>query len=249
MKNMKKSIALLLISLLVVFLRGTAFAEPRFVALTQKYEGQNVVEIVGLKDNAKNAGADAFNEAVRSTVGRFYEDFTRRGAEEGEWVEITSYPIESKNYLQVVTRYIEYPNYGSDGDIASFVYDKRKKSLVKLADVLKQYGLDDEKLTEKAAKWFENYREGDESVMDAEASGFYIWESRDSNASDTLILLRVSINDPDTTPWTYFYSYSPKSDAENWAKNPLEKMRPKNLFSRYNVVEMTPPLRVNQDKF
>jgi hypothetical protein len=246
---MKKSIVLSLMSLMVLFLCGVSFAAPRFAALTQKYEGQNVVEIVGLQDDEKNAGVKTFNEAVRSTAGKFYENFRKRGALDGEWVEITSYPIESKNYLQVVTRYVEYPSYGSDGNIMSAVYDKKKNDVVTLADVLKQYGLDDKKLTEKAAKLYENFRERNEKVTEARASAFYIWESDDSKISDTLIILQVTIDDPDTSEWTYFYAYSPQAEAGGWAHGLFERMRPDFLFSGYNVVKMAPPLRVNQKEF
>jgi hypothetical protein len=253
--DMKKSIVslhtlALSCALAAVFLTfGTASAAPRFVALTQKYEGHNVVEIVGLADDAENPGVDAFNAAVRSTVGKFYDDFVNRGAEDGEWVEITSYPMDGKKYTQVVTRYVEYPNYGSDGNITSAVYDKGKKNLITLADVLRQHGLDDKKLTEKAKKFYENFRERNERVTEAHAAALYIWESSDSDASDTVIILRVTIDDPDASEWTYFYSYSPAAEAQNWAHGLFEPMRPRALFSRYSVAPMNPPLRAGQLEF
>ncbi|GHV39193.1 hypothetical protein FACS1894187_18890 [Synergistales bacterium] len=254
MKNMKKIVLFAVILLFAA--AAVASAAPCIVARTQKYDGADIdnggsaIEILGLKDDEKNAGADAFNKAVRSSVGKFYDDFLKGKEEypdEPDWVVIRSYPFSGKNYLQVVTHYASYPNYGSDGNVASFVYDKKKKSLVTLAGVMKQYGIDGKELTRLVAKWYDDgYKEDKERVARAEPAGLYIWESKDSDASDVMIIVYVTIDVPGADEWTYLYTYSPRGDAEGWSKNPLQRLEPDRLFSPASVVKMNPPLLINK---
>ena len=253
---MKKIIAVLLSLLLVSLLTGLSAAEPKIAVLTQKYDGMNIkngdsaVEILGLKDGAKNQGADSFNKAVQATVGKFYDDFAEAKIDypySPDWIVIRSYPFTGKKYLQVITHYVTYPNYGSDGNIASFVYDKNKKNLVTAANVMKQYGLDETELTRRVKKWYDDgYKEGKESVTEVKPAGVYIWESSDSDASVPKLILYVTVDNPDADEWTYLYTYEPEGDKQEWSRNPLEKMDIDYLFPPHTVDRMNPPLLVNK---
>jgi hypothetical protein len=260
---MIKKIVFRAIPLIFLLFASRAFAEPRIAAQVQTYEGPSIkngdgaVEILSLKDSAKNAGADAFNKAVRSTVVKFYDDFLAMKKEypEGEdWAVIRSYPFTGKKYLQVVTHYVVYPNYGNDGNIASFVYDRQKKSLVTVSDVMKQYGLDADELTRRVKKWFEKplpegYKEGNESVTGVEAAGVYFVESGDTDTVTPELLLYVTVDVPEAGEWTYLFTYEPDGDETEWPglpQHPLNKMNVNYLFSPGAVDKMNPPLLVNQ---
>ena len=245
---MKRTVVILLAVFAAVAAPFVAEASPRIVAATQKYYAQNIVEILELKDSAKNSEIDAFNNAVRATVGEFYDAYAKQSAEnpgygETYWVEIRSYPFENENFLQVVTSYIEYPAYGTSGEIASFNYDRKNNRFITLADILREYGYTENSLAERVKEWW-TPDEGFHSIADIKAKGFIIFEG--SWGRDVQILLEVELDArPEADTWTYFYSFSLFDDKQE-LRNPLDQMTEDCLFDPISVVMMKPPLRINE---
>ena len=234
---MKKTTLLFLcVYMLLAALPGLADASPSIVAATQKYDARNIVEILELKDSAKNAEVDAFNKAVRATVGKFYDAYAKNSKNpeyrETYWVEIRSYPFTNENFLQVVTSYVELPTYGSSGEIVSFNYDRKRGRFINLSDILKEYGYTEKTLAERVKKWY-TPDEGFHSIAGIKPKGFVIFEG--SWGRDVQILLEVELDArPDADTWVYFYSFSLFDDKQA-LRNPLVQLTEDCLFDPISV--------------
>ncbi len=101
-----------------------------------------IIEIPCFQSDVKSDVVDALNEQILSDLMPIYED----GMEEERWPEIKSYLYSDENYEQVVTTGITYPNYGTDGDIFSYVYSKADQRAVTLSDAIAAAGTTEEEL-------------------------------------------------------------------------------------------------------
>lgn len=189
--------------------------------------GQPALEASG----GKNPEIDMLNNAVRSGIGQGYADFLENHAE-GEIIEIKSYPFTSEDYLQIVTTCVTFPNYGTDGDLYSYNFDKKQNKFLNLQDAMGEFGLDGATLLEKVKSLYEPESET-ESVSAAEAAGFLLQPGEDGPL--TLLLLRVTIDNTEAAEWTYFFVYAPEYDS-------LSKMDSEVLFEPGDLDVMDPPL-------
>ena len=112
---------------------------------------EGIVEIPEFKSDIECAAVDQLNEQIEKDLMPIYE----QGMEDGNWPEIMSYVYSDENYEQVITTGITYPNYGTDGEVFSYVYSKADQSMVTLADAVLSAGTTEEELKQKITEAYE----------------------------------------------------------------------------------------------
>lgn len=137
---MKKHIAILLALLLIgsVCLCGCNAedgAEQVSVTMAkQEYTGDNIIELPRFVGEGE--GVTALNAEIGEKLSYFTDGYEEHSGEETPWYEIKSYPVCDERYAQVVVTAIELPNYGTDGEVYSFNYDKKSGKSITLDDAL-----------------------------------------------------------------------------------------------------------------
>lgn len=89
-----------------------------------------------------NFASIQYNDAMYDLNRRISEDiynvtqcvYQDASQDEVAWEEVKSYPFDGDKYMQIVTTAIVYPNYGTDGYVFSYNYDKVNKKAIKLED-------------------------------------------------------------------------------------------------------------------
>lgn len=113
-------------------------SEVSIVMEEQTYEGDNIVEVPAFAPAEGNSALTKLNgqmAALAADAGDYL------GASSAGWMELRAYPFTSDAYLQVVMTRNHYPNYGSAGEISSFVYNRATGEAVSLATALSQHDL------------------------------------------------------------------------------------------------------------
>jgi hypothetical protein len=201
---------------------------------TQKYEGDNIVEIPYFEyGGAQSAALESINRAYNQGLQQWYTDFTENAAQ-GEFVEIRSYPFTSRDYLQVVTTYCTFPTYGTDGDLESVNYDIANDEWITLDDAMESAGLDNETLSQNVSQLFEPEFEG-QVLEDIRAAGFLIYNDGGAAGEYVQFLLEITTANEDGDPWKAFYSYHPAFDD-------LFRMNGQCLFDPFDPDQADPPL-------
>ena len=210
--------------------------------MTQEYNGKNIAEILMLnydgeqpalkETGGKNPEIDSFNNSIKFGVQQIYNDFTAKNTSGEDWIEIKSYPFTSDKYLQIVTTYIEYPIYGTDGNITSYNFDKKANKFMALSDVMDGLGLTNDSIAQKVKELYVP-ASPTMSVKEVNPTGFLMRQG--TLGLYTEFLLEVTIDDSESGPWIYFYGYSPEL-------NKLEQLNPNCLFDPSDMDQMDPPL-------
>ncbi|MCR5301542.1 MAG: hypothetical protein K6E49_03780 [Lachnospiraceae bacterium] len=124
--------------------------------------------------------------------------------DEVSWHEIKSYPITTEDHVQIATTYITYPNYGTDPDVACFIFDKKKKRAMVMNDVLEMCALNEFALTARVRGLWNP--EGDETLTDLTYRGFII--RRDGSAD---IFYMLDIHNPEAGDYRRIGAYNSKA--------------------------------------
>ncbi len=205
--------------------------------MEQSYDGNNICEIpMILYDgenpqlavyNGHNPEIDSLNNAVKSGVMQMYNNFTPEG-DDGR-IEIRAYPFTSERYLQFVITHVEYPTYGTDGELYSYNFDKQANAFLNLGDVMADMGITTQDVTDAVGQLHQPEYDG-ETVGEVDVAGFLM-------QPDGLVqlLLYVTVEIPGAEPWRYFYCYTPSLKE-------LIHMNAQCLFDPSDMDQMDPPL-------
>jgi hypothetical protein len=209
--------------------------------MTQEYVGNNIAEILMINYNGaqpalaryggRNPEIESFNNAIKFGIQQRYNEFMSK-QQDRDWIEIKSYPFSTAEHLQIVTTAATYPSYGSDGDIASYNFNKKENRFMALADVMKELGLDQHKLVKKVKELYVP-KNPSQSVEKVTATGFLVRSA--PSGPLTQLLLEVVIHNSASEPWKHFFSYTP-------ALNELFKLNADCLFDPNDMDRMDPPL-------
>ncbi len=209
--------------------------------MTQEYVGNNIAEILMINYNGaqpalaryggKNPEIESFNNAIKFGIQQRYNEFMSK-QQDRDWIEIKSYPFSTAEHLQIVTTTANYPSYGSDGDIASYNFNKKENRFMALADVMEELGLDQHKLAKKVKELYVPETPS-QSVEKVTATGFLVRSA--PSGPLTQLLLEVVIHNSASEPWKHFFSYTP-------ALNELFKLNAECLFDPNDMDRMDPPL-------
>ena len=113
----------------------------------QEYIGSNIFEIPRFVGEGKDA--DMLNSQLNQMLAPYISGWPSVRNDETYWYEVRSYPLCGERYRQVAVTAIEYPNYGTDGDVFSVCYDADKNRLLTLDDALSIAGVSRETVEQR----------------------------------------------------------------------------------------------------
>ncbi len=126
----------------------------------QEYVGSNIFEIPRFDGEGKDA--DMLNAQLSEQTAPYLSGWDSIKNDDTFWYEIKSYPICGGRYRQVAVTAIEYPNYGTDGDVFSLCYDAQEHKLLSLDDALLTAGVSRETVEQRVGMLMTGYlSEGD----------------------------------------------------------------------------------------
>ncbi|MDR0944524.1 MAG: hypothetical protein LBM41_08365 [Ruminococcus sp.] len=215
--------AVLALVLAVGTLSVSAFAETKDDGVSlQKEENVGAIDLGSVVELIKFDASRSSNEEVRRQIMMINSDIENsieadaRVADralsdesyEGNF-EIRAYSFETDKYLQYIGTSIEYPTYGRDPYVYSFVYDRANKKYIRLSDALIEDGLTEDGIITDAEKQY--FAADQEYLFGGKVAGFYM-------SGDTRIyLLRMNMINPVADEWITLMAYIPgkyTSDGE-----------------------------------
>ena len=140
----------------------------------QEYPGNNIYEIPRFEGESKEAVE--LNVAIYEQMSPYFTGWESVRNDEVFWYEVKSYPVCGRRYKQVVTTAIEYPNYGTDGDVFSFCYDSKKGRQLTLDDALGQAGVSRETAMQRVGTLMTPYLFEGDLVIEVSFPGFVFIE-------------------------------------------------------------------------
>ncbi len=199
----------------------------------REYNEINVIEIPTFVGSS--AEIPAMNKAIEDTVGVMMDNLQSDGG-----VDIISYPVTSEYYIQVVTRYMSYPTYGTHGSIVTVNYDKDQDKYITLEDMLAILELDELDILSVAASQYVPEFEG-LTISDGEVLGYFIHDA----GADSIIefFIAFTIDNPDAEPWTYLFSFKPID--KNGNTTVLTELDPNMIIDPAMADVLEPPLLAN----
>ncbi len=137
-------------------------------------EGNTVIQIPKFVAEGNNPAVDTLNEEIQKNQGEVYKEW-KDAQDPVRGLEIKSYLFTSEDYVQAVVTQLEFPTYGTHGDVFSYHYDVKEQKVVTLADALAKFNLTEDDVL---AQFQAAYRpESSVGTMDkAEIQGFRILE-------------------------------------------------------------------------
>jgi len=103
------------------------------------YGGDSIIELPAIL-GAENSVIHMINREVEA-VGEAFALFEAPTYDDIYWCEVVAYTITSEPYLNILLTAIEYPTYGTSGDLYGWVYDKQAGNLVSLGQALDLAGV------------------------------------------------------------------------------------------------------------
>jgi hypothetical protein len=180
----------------------------------------------------KNPALEAINLSIRNEL---LDPLNASAGSEDQWMEIRAYPFTSPEYLQVICTMATFPNYGDDGEVFSWVFDREANQWVEPEDVYAAAGLTGDALLVAVREAFEPENDG-ESVVSVEPAAFMYYPDS-SAATVPVFLVEAKIDNPEGDPWRGLFGYATVND-----ETILEHLDPAELFDPSEPDQTDPPL-------
>ncbi|MDL2234487.1 hypothetical protein LJC63_13055 [Ruminococcaceae bacterium OttesenSCG-928-L11] len=132
---------------------GGAPSVPRstgIAMLVQSYEHGDIIEIPQIEA----AGSQAV-ERINQSIMEFAADYSEYlgGHPDDYHCEIKTWPFVDDQYVQIVMTSLYFPTYGTDGEVAGFVYDIRQDTVVEMESALEAAGTSARQMEEEFKRW------------------------------------------------------------------------------------------------
>lgn len=180
---------------------GRMQGEPYFTMIYQNYGNDLICEIPYLFSLQWNDGIVELNNRISEEIMNQYaydSDST-----EG-WAEIKAYPITSDDYMQLVMTAINYPNYATDGEVYSYIYDIKNECALTNEDGLALAGISEQELYDAVEGCYKP--DSDASTFNhAQLGGFRIKDG------SVVFYLKLYIDNPEADNYDQIAAYSMKS--------------------------------------
>lgn len=199
--------------------------QPTIEMLVQNYEYGNIKEIPQIVTGAPSETVDAINADILNFAGEYEPYITDN---DGHILELKSYLFIDEQYVQIVMTRIPYPNYGTDGEVISFVYNWQADQWLSLDD---SWAFSDVSANEL-----------EEAFIDGGYAGTGMFAAGPMEIAGFILVpdgvryfVRISLNaGQDGDDWISMYSYLP-AFGDFVRTHGL-------LFEAEEVLPMTPPL-------
>lgn len=100
--------------------------------------------------NSETPAAKAINDDIQALVLNLQNTYQE---DEVMWCEMTAWPTETDRYLNLTVLLQEYPSYGTNGELLSWVYDKENAKQLLLADALSMEKTDEAAIAADIGTW------------------------------------------------------------------------------------------------
>ena len=136
----------------------------------QEYVGSNVFEIPRFEGEGEDAAM--LNAQLDQWASPWLSGWESVRNDDVYWYEVKSYPLCGERYKQVAITAIEYPNYGTDGDVFSLCYDAEEHKLLSLDDALALAGVSRETVEQRVGLLMIDYLSEGDLVIDISFPAF-----------------------------------------------------------------------------
>lgn len=204
---MKKTVCILLFT---IFLIGCDTADPDSyldvpTVMTQDENTARpgcLLEIPQIM-NTENDEAQVINTEIQELsqylVDTYWED-------EIMWCEMTAWPTETERYISITVQLDEYPAYGTEGTLFTWVYDKKKGEQVYMDDALSMAKTDMETIEADLAEWCSiNSYLVPEEILSSIRFRMTVDEKPQFLAGVTMVSEALA---GETDPWEYFFTWT-----------------------------------------
>jgi hypothetical protein len=213
------------------------------VVAFQQYTETSTVEYIVLSADFDDytPGMIEMNDAIYDGVGlriEEYEDVLEAAENDPEsdfgGVLVFGYSFTDKNFIQIYNTVLEYPAYGTSGDIYGYVYDIANDDYITLDEFLEGIGTDNETLIDEITAIYSDANP-DVTIGDISIKTFYLAQDPDGEYIYAFLFEMVT-NNADGDPWKHFFMYTPY-DADVFELNSEQ------LFDPSSVDVYDPPLQ------
>jgi hypothetical protein len=184
---------------------------------------------------------DAVYEEVGNRINR-YEELLEESENNTKnyigGINIWGYSISDENYIQIYHTILEYPTYGTEGDLFGFVYDIAEDDYVTLDEFMETVGTTADELSDEITEIFASTNPTD-TVNSVNIKTFNLMLSPDGEYSYGFMFEMETTAEKAEESWKRFYMYTP-FDGEVW------EMNSEQLFDPYSVDQYDPPLHCNE---
>lgn len=148
--------------------------------------------------------AEVLNQRISEELS---ESYNASWEDTENWLEIKSYLYSNEKYLQAVSTIIQYPNYGTYGDVYSYNYDITNQKAMTLEDGLALSGISEADLLMAVEEAYQPDGEGEE-YNKAELGGFRV---KDDGTLDFYLKLFINNSLADDHDMLAVYHMSDKT--------------------------------------
>jgi predicted small secreted protein len=206
----------------------------------QAYTDIEMIEILEFTSwDGLSPGQIETNDAIYENVISRVENFeTNYDEANGNGIEVFAYSFTDESYVQIYNTILEYPTYGTAGDLFGFVYDIENDDYITLDEFLASYEVTEDEMSDVL---MELYLEANpENTVDAVTlKTFKLTKDADGEYYPS-ILFEMEVTGPEASePYKGFYIYS-DIDSEVW------EMNSECLFDPYDVDEYDEPLHCHE---
>jgi hypothetical protein len=215
------------------------FAEVSYV----QYSDLEMVEIIELMtwSDAELPGMVEMNDAIFDSVMSRVMDFETTFEESGEdaadympGLNVWGYSISDENYIQIFNTLLEYPTYGTTGELFGFVYDIENDDYITLEECL---ALEDYSVSDMEAEILTLYADNNPDIYvdGVYLKAFSLMPDPDGDYMPSF-LCEIERTTPEAgEPYKSFFIYS-IVDEDVWELNSDQ------LFDPYSVDQYEEPL-------
>jgi hypothetical protein len=180
----------------------------------QEYSGVMMIEVIDLGTDYETlpAGMSEMNQAIYDDVVSRIESFgeTYDENETGAYLQgldIWAFSMSDENYIQIYNTMLEYPSYGTAGELFGFVYDVKNDDYVTLDEFLSSEGLKADEVIENIEAVYTDYYPED-TVEEINLKAF-IKIDDEGEYYNAILLEMTVIPEGADEPYQAFYAYSP----------------------------------------
>lgn len=194
-----------------------------------------LIEVPQIVDSEKedaleiNAELQALSQNMQDT---YWDD-------EIMWCEMTAWPTESDRYISITLVLNEYPSYGTNGQIMSWVYDKYESTRMDLDDALAMAGTDMDSVKADIGRWC--YENG-YVMTETELTSFAFRMTGDDKPQFMAgaVMVEEAFAD-ELDPWSSFFTWTDGS-VEWTSSAPFDPAEVVGPFSQFLVCQTYEPM-------
>lgn len=149
------------------------------------------LDIPELKADAENTVLTGFDTDIQDKLAAWLSELG-----EGESLNVNAYVLDTENYLSVVLTKAVVPNYGSDGEVYSYVYDKIVNNAMDVDYAKAWTTLEDDAIIEALTA----YLAADQKWLSFDVEGFYV-----DTDEKPAYLLSTKVRQEGAEDWIYVY--------------------------------------------